>query len=265
MPFTYTASPSGIHYRIEPTRDAMAHGAAEIWVELAREDVEDRGMFSVALAGGSTPRTLYELMESEPFGRRVDWSCVEFFFGDERNVGPEHRDSNFRMARENLFERLPVDVSRIHRMRGEVAGPRSEGSDLRAEAARYAAEISSTLPANDAGIPVFDLVLLGMGEDGHTASLFPHTQALEETELFVAANEVPQLNTHRLTLTLPVLNAARFVMFLCAGKSKAWRAAEILGADSGDCDYPACLVRPDPGRLLWLLDDEAAVQLERRL
>ncbi len=185
----------------------------------------------MALSGGSTPRRLYQLLAGEPFRGQVDWPRVEIFWGDERSVPPDNKDSNYRMAHEALLEALKLPAGHVHRMQAERA-------DRDAAAREYQDEIARAFGVDaNGGPPAFDLVLLGMGPDGHTASLFPHTAALGETKRWVVVNHVPQMNTDRMTLTYPVLNRAREVLFLVAGADKAERLDELLQGP------------PDPQRL----------------
>jgi 6-phosphogluconolactonase len=218
--------------------------AAELFASCAGEYTTWKKNFRAALSGGATPTRLHALLASEPYRSRVDWRGVEIFFGDERCVPPEHRDSNFRAADEALLSHVPA---RVHRIPGELP-PREA-------ALRYEEEIRRAFGFG-AGVPSLDLVLLGLGADGHTASLFPGTAALDETERLAAEVYVERLDSWRVTLTLPVLNAARKVVFLVSGREKAGIVREIIaGADGG---YPASLVRPTAGSVLWLLDKAAA-------
>ena len=196
------------------------------------------------LAGGSTPKAAYEILARD-FAETVDWGRTHVFFGDERTVPPDHEDSNYRMAREALLDH--VSIGGVHRMRGEL--PPEEA------AASYEDELRGFFGAEEP--PRFDLVLLGIGEDGHTASLFPETSALEVTDRLVVANPVLKLDTTRITLTAPVLNAARAVIFLVVGGGKAEALKEILEGDADPRRYPAKLVRPE-GNLIWMVDRAAA-------
>ena len=207
--------------------------------------------FSVALAGGSTPRRLYQLLADAPYREQVDWTQVEFFFGDERMVPPDHVDSNFRMAHEALLVPLDLPDRQIHRMAGER-------DDLDAAAAEYASEIGKVLGGTP---PAFDLVLLGLGRDGHTASLFPSTSALSERRRWVVSNFVPQLDICRLTLTAPILNHASHLLILVAGADKRDALAAVLEGPRDPERFPCQLVRPDHGELLWLVDRAAAAGL----
>ena len=228
------------------TPEQLAEAAARAFVERAAKAIAERGRFAVALAGGSTPKATYEVLARDHVAD-VDWPNAHVFFGDERTVPPDHEDSNYRMAREALLDRVPVGS--VHRMRGEL--PPDEA------ASSYEQELKEFFGGEP---PILDLVMLGIGEDGHTASLFPETPALEVADRLVVANPVPRLETTRLTLTAPVLNAAREVLFLVAGGGKAEALAEILEGDAESRAYPAKLVRP-PGGPTWMVDRAAARSL----
>jgi 6-phosphogluconolactonase len=248
--------PASFEARVVPGKDALAEEAAREFEAAARTalqgDGEGGGPFRVALSGGSTPRAVHERLTRTPHRKGIDWKRVIFFFGDERCVPPDSDRSNYRMARETLFEPLGISEERIHRMRGEA--PPKEA------AAEYAGILERELPV-ERGVPTFDLIFLGLGPDGHTASLFPKTRALEEKGRPVAANRVPQMGEWRLTVTYPVLNAARRVVFLVSGGEKAGPATTILKRRPGWRDLPASRVRPTRGSLLWLLDEEAGGRL----
>ena len=224
--------------------EELARAAARDFAAKAAEAVRERGRFAVVLAGGSTPKTAYGILAHE-FADTIDWGHVHLFFGDERPVPPDHEDSNYRMAREALLDHVPVGG--VHRMRGEL--PPDEA------AASYEEELRGFF--GDETPPRFDLILLGIGEDGHTASLFPETSALGVTDRLVVANPVLKLETTRITLTAPVLNAARAVDFLVAGGGKAEALKEILEGDADPRRYPAKLVQP-PGGPTWMVDRAAA-------
>ncbi len=226
--------------------DELSRRAAEEFVRRARGR-----RFCVALAGGSTPRRLYQLLADAHYRTQVDWTQIEFFFGDERTVPPDHADSNFRMVNEALLTQLDLPDRQIHRMRGEC-------DDLDAAAAEYASEIGKVLGGTS---PAFDLVLLGMGRDGHTASLFPGTAALSERRRWVVPNLVPQLDTYRLTLTAPILNHASCLLFLVAGAEKRNALAAVLEGPRDPRRFPSQLVRPERGEVLWLVDRAAAAGL----
>lgn len=236
---------------ILPDPEALAHEAARRFVALAREAAGSRERFSVALAGGSTPSRLYRLLAEEPYRSQVPWDAVHLFWGDERCVAPGDPGSNYRMAEENLTSRVPVRPEHIHRVRGELE-PATAARD-------YEQEIQDFFCGPHAR---FDLILLGLGEDGHTASLFPNSPALAETERLVAAATAVYQDrpAQRVTFTLPVLNSARQVLFLVTGSAKA--AAVQAAMEGADERLPARQIQPAAGQLTWMLDAEAARLLE---
>jgi 6-phosphogluconolactonase len=227
----------------------LAEAAARDFATKAQAAIAERGSFTVALAGGSTPKATYEILARDYAGE-LDWSKVHVFFGDERTVPPDHEDSNYRMAHEALLSHVPVGS--IHRMRGELQPTET--------AAAYEEELREFFGASDEP-PSLDLILLGIGEDGHTASLFPETSALEVHDHWVVANPVLKLDTTRLTLTVPVINSARAVSFLVAGEGKAEALKQILEGDADPRQYPAKLVRPAGGPV-WMVDRAAAKFLQ---
>lgn len=229
--------------------DAIAAAALSLFVRAAVAAIRERGQFRVALAGGQTPRKLYERLASRP-ATALDWSAIHVFFGDERPVAPDHPESNFRMAAESLLNRVPLPAGNVHRLRGELA------PDTAAD--EYERELRRVFALGNGEWPRFDLILLGMGSDGHTASLFPETDALRESQRLVRANWVPKFGHHRLTFTLAVLNAARQVWFLVAGADKAQAVKEVFAHPSVEPPPPAALVRPTDGELTWLLDAAAS-------
>jgi len=236
-------------------KEALSREAAHRFVFLANQKIRAGGLFHVALSGGSTPEMLYGLLAALPFRDDVDWGKVHFFFGDERAVPPDHADSNYRMANAALFAPLSVPAANIHRMPGEAP-------DLDAAARSYEAELRAHLTGSTAdAIPRFDLVLLGMGPDGHTASLFPHKPALQEKTRLVVASE-PGLKPFvpRLTLTFPVLDAAAHVLFLVAGADKAVTLHRVLSGPADPENLPSQSVAPTNGRLVWLVDHAAMGQ-----
>lgn len=232
--------------RIEVYADKqeLAEAAARAFVARAAEAIEERGRFTVALAGGSTPKAAYALLARD-HAEEVDWSNVHVFFGDERSVPPEHEDSNYRMTREALLDH--VFIGSVHRMRGELPPEQA--------AKAYEEELREFFA--DESIPHLDLVMLGIGGDGHTASLFPNTPALDVLDRLAVENPVEKLETVRITLTTSVLNAARAVNFLVAGEDKSEALREILEGAGDPHEYPAKLVRPEGGAL-WMVDGEAA-------
>jgi 6-phosphogluconolactonase len=240
---------------------AVAREAAERVLAAAAAAVSSRGRFTVALAGGSTPASLYGLFASAKYIDRLDWKRAEVFFGDERCVPPEHEWSNYAMARRTLLEHVPVPQVNVHRISGEL-GPHDA-------AVEYAATIQSTFSPLEGATPRFDLILLGMGDDGHTASLFPGMPALLERDAWTVGTSVPEYvrpPVSRVTFTLPLLNAARQVIFLVTGQAKAEPAQRVLVAarrDSAAAALPAAQVQPYDGQLVWLMDEPAASLIRR--
>lgn len=248
-----TARAPGTAARLEvfPRVDALAHAAADVIRSAAADAVRERGRFTLALAGGSTPRAVYSLLSAD---RTFPWSNTEFCFGDERAVPPDHPDSNARMVRQTLLREDLAPPERVHRIRAEL--PPAEA----------AADYEQVLRALFAGatLPRFDLILLGLGADGHTASLFPGSPALHERSRWVADNWAPALGVHRVTLTLGVLNAAAAVLFLVSGRDKAAALRATLAADGDDAATPARAIRPANGSLRYLVDADAASDLDPR-
>ncbi|HTQ80592.1 MAG TPA: 6-phosphogluconolactonase [Thermoanaerobaculia bacterium] len=235
---------------------AITRAAAAVVSARAASAVAARGAFTLALSGGSTPKDLYRLLAdpNEPFRARLPWDKTHFFFGDERHVPPDHADSNYRMAREAMLDSVPVPSANVHRVL-------AENPDAGAAAVQYEETLRAFFPPASGEPPRFDLILLGLGPEGHTASLFPGSPALHETERWVLAPWVEKFATHRITFTPPVLNRAAAVLFLVAGEDKAEAAQAVLD-ENGDVDlYPARVVRPLEGDLLWLLDRAAAKDL----
>jgi 6-phosphogluconolactonase len=226
----------------------LALAAAEKFVDCARDAAHARGLFSVALAGGNTPKRVYQLLATEQFKNRIEWASVHIFFGDERCVPPDHPDSNYRMAYEMFLSKVAIPPKNVHRIIGE------------AEPAEGATEYEQQLRVFFAGLswPRFDFVFLGMGEDGHTASLFPGSSALREQSRWVLNTKAERLKQDRITLTAPVFNHSANVMFLITGKEKAERVAEVLGGPAKAEPLPAQLIRPLDGTLEWFLDRDAA-------
>jgi 6-phosphogluconolactonase len=235
---------------VTETADALAETAAQAIVECAAEAVSARGRFMLALAGGSTPRATYERLAQPPRRDRIPWDRTWVFFGDERGVAPDHPDSNFRMANQALLLKVPIPPRQIARIRGEAEDPE-------AAATEYGRRLSQVFEIKRGQLPRFDLILLGMGVDGHTGSLFPGSPVLKEVFRPVAAvhataASIPQ----RFTFTLPVINAAARVMFLVSGAEKAKVLKAVLKEPTSG--LPAALVHPTNGRLTWLLDRAAA-------
>jgi 6-phosphogluconolactonase len=233
--------------------EQLAEQAAARLTRAACEAVDARGVFHIALAGGSTPRRLYERLAADE-GPSMPWSQTHVWFGDERTVGPDDDESNYRMVHDTLLRRVPVPAAQVQRMEGDREPDEA--------ARRYEGRLRREVPAGAGGIPELDLVLLGLGADGHTASLFPGTSAIDETTRLVVAPYVDTLGTHRITLTYPTLNAAHAVLFLVAGEDKAEAVRAVLEPRADEPALPAARVQPD-GSLVWLLDLAAAARLTR--
>jgi len=233
--------------------EEVSRQAARTFEALANEAVEQRGRFTVCLSGGSTPRQTYALLAEEPLRSTVPWDAVHIFWGDERVVPLDQPDNHYRMTTDILFSKVPIPAENIHRMQVEI------GSPVEAAAA-YEAMLKSFFDLAPGELPRFDLIILGMGADAHMASLFPGTAALNDERL-VADNYVPKLNAFRLTLTLPVLNHARNIMFLVSGVSKA-DAFHAVQNHSMRTDLPASLLCPTEGRVYWVVDQDAASKLQ---
>lgn len=227
--------------------------AANLVVNTANEAVKARGRFMIALSGGTTPRRLFEHLALER-AADIDWARWHVFWVDERCVPPSHADSNYRMTMEALLARVPVPGPQVRRMRGE--------DDPAAAAVEYEGRLVEAFgPGPDA--PRFDLVLLGMGDDGHTASLFPGTAALDEAKRWVVANHVPRLGSWRLTLTYPILNAARRAVVFCGGAAKAAVLGDVFSGVSRDMPYPIERIALVDGELVWLVDEPALARVGR--
>jgi len=237
----------------------LTTGAAERFVSLAAKAIEEHGVFSVALSGGSSPKALYQLMAADTAIRsKVQWSKVHMFFGDERHVPPDNNDSNFRMANEAMIQALSSEQLHVHRVLAEFPSA--------AEAAvEYEADLREFFEPRgllEGGFPRFDLIFLGMGPDGHTASLFPNSSGLNEKTRWVVANWVEKFQTDRITMTFPVLNSAAEVILLISGAGKAPVLSKVLSPDANGAIYPVQQVRPYHGIKRWMLDASAATAVE---
>ena len=247
-------------YRLFVVADqtALAKEAAEHCARIAQEAVARAGRFTIALSGGSTPKLLYSLLAAEPYSNSLPWRKTHVFWGDERAVPPADHNSNFGMAKATLLDRVPIPADRVHRMQ-------AERDDLDLVAREYEAEIARSFDVPPGAEPqAFDLILLGLGPDGHTASLFPHTEAVRERARWVVRNYVPKLNSDRVTLTAPILNRGATVLFLVTGADKASALQAVLEGPSDPERLPAQLIRPAAGRLIWLVDRAAASMLAAR-
>lgn len=230
----------------------LARAAAEHFVAQSSEAVAQRGSFTVALSGGSTPKILFKILAdpNEPFRDQIPWSRIHFFWSDERHVPPDHPDSNYRMANEALLSRVPTTQSNVHRVLSE----NPDAAEVAAEYERTVVEITGQ------SLPQLDLILLGLGSDGHTASIFPGSDVMHDFKRLVAAPWVEKLKTYRITMTLPLLNNGASVLFLVSGSEKAKIVKEIF---EGPETFPAQAVKPANGELLWMLDNDAAGAVTR--
>jgi len=236
---------------------ALYLAAAEQVCRIGQLAIDTTGRFSLVLSGGTTPRPLYELLAAPPFRSAIDWSKVEFFWGDERVVSPEDPSSNFRMARDARLDKLKISPAHVHRIRSELP-------DLDAAARDYEEEIERVL-GQVAGVgrrpPHFNLFLLGMGADGHTASIFPDTDALSETERWVIPVNVASLGVQRITMTPPLINSAHFIIFMVTGAAKADVVAGVLQGPRDPRRCPVQLIHPLTGEVIWFVDREASAKL----
>jgi 6-phosphogluconolactonase len=247
--------PVTVTYHISPTPAAVAQAAAKLLADSAVAAVQARGRARIAISGGTTPKAMFALLAdpAQPFLKQIPWDKLDLYWVDERCVPPTDADSNYRMTNEALLSKVPLAAERIHRMEGEL--------EPAAAAARYESTIRNTFRLEGAETPTFDLILLGMGDDGHTASLFPHTEAINDLTDIVTANHVPQKDTWRITLTWPVINQGREVAFLIEGAAKAQVLHDVLLGPYQPETYPSQIIRPASGQLTFLLDPAAASKL----
>jgi 6-phosphogluconolactonase len=238
-----------MHIAIYPDIDTLSHDAAQHIVRIANESIATYGRFTMALSGGTTPRKTYELLGSEPYSRQINWTLVHIFWGDERCVPPESPDSNYRMAHEALLSKIPIPAVQVHRMLANKP-------DRDAASQEYVEEMQRVFATDD--IPSFDLIQLGMGPEGHTASLFPHQEALHEERRLAMPVSVPKPPPDRLTFTPPLLNAARNILFLVTGSDKADALHAVLEGPYQPDEYPVQIVRPLNGEVVWMVDTAAA-------
>src|SRR6266481_587053 len=241
-----TRSRRSTEVKIVRDNPALNQMAAQEFERVAQSAIAQRGRFSVALSGGNTPRGVYSLL-AEEYKTAIPWERVHVFFGDERHVPPDHPDSNFRMAHESLLSRVPIPQANIHRVRAEL--------DANSAADDYEDQLRTFFHLAEQDWPAFDLIFLGLGDDGHTASLFPGSTALDEVLRPVAANWVEKFQSFRITVTFPVLNHGKHVLFLVSGTGKSEILSQVLRP--GRNQYPAQRVQPVNGRLLWLVDQDA--------
>jgi 6-phosphogluconolactonase len=235
--------------------EAMCRAAAETLVQHIGKTLQTKDVYSIALSGGSTPRRLYTLLAADTqLNIQIPWKRIHFFWGDERHVPSDHSDSNYRMAFEALLSRVPVPATNIHRIR-------AENPDARKAAEDYVRDIHRFFDITNGDMPQFNCVLLGMGPDGHTASLFPDSAALGEEKRPVVASRVEKFDSFRITMTVPVLNNADLILFLVSGAEKAGALKAVLEGDAAPDRYPARLIQPSRGALIWFLDRSAASSL----
>lgn len=225
--------------------EALAVAGARLFIEASR----GRDRFAVALSGGTTPKRLYQLLAEQ--SSAIDWTKMHFFWSDERHVPPDHPDSNYHMAHEALLSKVPVPSENIHRIHAEFPDPTEAASD-------YEATLSNFFALGPGELPHFDLILLGLGPDAHTASIFPGSLEAINTDRLVLANWIEKLNTHRLTMTMPVINAAKVVVFLVSGAEKAEALKAVIDGPHDLLKYPAQAVAPTEGSLKWLVDEAAS-------
>ena len=240
------------HIHVYPNKEKLVAATAEYMVNSIGQAIEKNGLCNIALSGGNTPGGVFSMLAASPCRNSVDWDKLHLFWGDERMVPREHQDSNFRMVRETLLDHIIIPDGNVHRIQGEIAPERA--------AEEYAELLDIHFKADS---PCFDLILLGLGEDGHTASLFPETDAVDECEKHAVAVFVPKLSAWRVTLTLPVLNAAREVLFLVSGRSKSEMIQRIMSMKQPAKEFPATMVNPQSGELHWMLDSEAMALINK--
>jgi 6-phosphogluconolactonase len=236
---------------IVPTKDKLIQQAVEIFIRAANEAIRERGVFSVALSGGGTPRPVYEAL-GDPIQRgRVDWAKVHLFWGDERHVLPTDAQSNYRMVKEALLDQIDIPAANVHRVPAEM--------EVRMAAFQYEEDLRQFFSGE---WPRFDFVFLGMGGDGHTASLFPGSAALNEEHRWFVANYAEGMATWRLTLSAPAINAARLILVMAAGESKAARLKAVLDGPREPYQMPIQMIAPTDGEMIWLVDEAAAGEIE---
>jgi 6-phosphogluconolactonase len=244
--------PVEVTLNISATSAEITRAAADLFAQAANDAITSRGVARIAISGGSTPKNMFELLAAE-YADKIPWDKLQLFWVDERCVGPADPDSNYGMTKAALLSKVSLPEANVHRMEGEL--------DPEEAASRYESEIRNTFKLEGAQTPTFDLLLLGLGPDGHTASLFPHTEGLNELARICIANHVPQKDTWRMTLTWPVITQGRQVAFLIEGESKAEMVGTVFTGPYDPETYPAQLIRPASGKLLLMLDAAAAAQL----
>ena len=239
---------------VYPDADTLSHEAARYIVRVASEAITQDGRFTIALSGGSTPRKLYGLLGNEPYRSQIDWNRVDIFWSDERCVPPDDPESNFLMAQQVLLSQIPIPPAQMHRMPADQ-------TDRNAASYTYTLDMQQSFGTD--GIPAFDLIQLGMGPEGHTASLFPHQASLHEQQRIVMPVSVPKPPPDRLTFTPRILNAASHILFLVTGTEKQDAVQAVLEGEYNPDEYPAQIVRPERGEVTWMLDTQAAGKLTK--
>ena len=252
------SAPANREIYIFPDAAAIAKRASEIFIESAKSAVADHGVFNVALSGGSTPKALNILVAAEPLRSQVTWDKLRIFFGDERHAGPADPDSNYRMTNETLLSKAPLKPEQVHRIMGEYP-------DTERAAKEYEQLLRDQFKPSADQLPRFDLMFLGMGDEGHTLSLFPGTKALHDKGRLVMSNWVGKLYTDRITCTAPVANNSALVVFMVAGAAKAPALKAVLEGPHEPEQLPSQLINPTSGKLLWLLDTAAASMLSKEI
>ena len=250
----FVMSENKLNLCVFPNLEDLNHFAAEKFISIGNEAIKEKGFYSVSLSGGSTPKAFYKLLSGEKYRNKIDWNKVFFFFGDERNVLPGDEQSNYRMANENLFIPLQITDENVFRWQTEL-----QDAGLIAE--KYEQSIKTFFDLSENEFPRSDLILLGMGDDGHTASLFPYTKALNENRKIAVTNRIEKLATTRLTLTFPALNNAANIIFLVAGEDKAETLGAVLEGDFQPEKYPSQNIKSTDGNLFWLVDANAGKML----
>ena len=247
--------PVTVTYQVWPSPKEVSMASARLFASHIEQAVATRGVARIAISGGSTPKVMFELLAdpTKPFAETIPWDKLQLFWVDERCVPPDHPESNYLMTKTALLSKVGIKPENIFRMEGEL--------DPEEAASRYEATIRNSMKLEGAESPRFDLVMLGMGDDGHTASLFPHTEGLNEIGRLVIANHVPQKDTWRISLTWPVINQAAEVAFEIVGPAKAGILAEVLTGPRDPETLPSQLIRPTNGKLLFLLDEASAARL----
>jgi 6-phosphogluconolactonase len=250
---------AGAQIRIYEDSNELALKAARRFARMADQYVLGSGHFTVALSGGSTPKALFSLLAKTPFVETLPWSSIYLFWGDERTVAPDHADSNYRMTRETLLAQVPLPEQNVFRISAELEDPNQAAQVYATTLIDFFHKMKSphTTSEAPASLPRFDLIFLGMGPDGHTASLFPHTTALKNENDIVVANYVEKFQTYRITLTAKTINNARNITFLVAGADKAETLKNILEGEQQTDLYPSQLIHPTNGTLLWMVDEAA--------